>query len=157
MDTSDGQSNPSNELVGKMLGRFYIGQFVAGGSFGSFHYGFERDSKQKVAIKLENRNAPAPQLHLEYYYYRSLGPANFIPKIHFFGPCGDDELWSGLVMDLLGPSLLGMRDKTCGGKFSICTTLAVGIQMINIFEYLHEHGNQKIFSLVYPLQTSGGG
>ena len=110
----------------------------ATGSFGSFHFGHERRTGEKVAIKLEKREAPQPQLQLEYYYYRSLGPVRFIPKVHYFGPCPGDA-WHGLVMDLLGPSLLGMRNK-CGGRFSIVTSTQIMMQLVRIMWFVHEAG-----------------
>ena len=113
------------------------------GAFGSFHFGYERDTGEKVAIKLEKMDVPQPQLALECLYYECLGafksedgPMRFLPKIYYFGRCPE---WHGLVMELLGPSLLGMRDKVVG-KYSIQTATLIMYQLVKILYYVHEHG-----------------
>ena len=85
---------------------------------------------------MESRNVQQPQLHLEFGFYRALGSPRFIPKVHYIGQVAD---WSALVMDLLGPSLLAMNTK-CDNTFSISTTTKLMIQLVNIFEYVHDHG-----------------
>ncbi|KAJ6218683.1 hypothetical protein RDWZM_004495 [Blomia tropicalis] len=131
---------PSEELLGeKVGGRFVIGEFVAGGSFGSFHFGTDCQTQTKVAIKLESKESLQPQLHIEYMNYSILGRAQFIPIVHYFAPCGRNESWNALVMDLLGPSLSHIREK-CGGTFTVQTTINLMIQLLNIFEFVHLHG-----------------
>ena len=41
----------------------------------------------------------APQLHLEYRFYKQLGVTEGVPTVHYFGPCGR---YNALVMELLG-------------------------------------------------------
>ncbi|KAJ6216670.1 hypothetical protein RDWZM_007827 [Blomia tropicalis] len=136
--SNSGKRHETEELVGHMLGQFIIDDYVTGGSFGSFHYGHDSRNNDKVAIKLEKKGVPQPQLHLEFGFYRSLGLIRFIPKIYYFGICGN-QVWHGMVMELLGPSLLAMNDK-CGGTFTTATTVQLTIQLLNVFEYVHDHG-----------------
>ena len=42
-------------------------------------------------------------------------------------------------MDLLGQSLLGMRNK-CGGRFSIVTSTHIMMQLVRIMWFVHEAG-----------------
>lgn len=64
-------SEHTAHLVGSRIGqRYRIGDFVAGGAFGSFHFGRDSSSDQKVAIKLEKKTAPLPQLLLEVTFYQ---------------------------------------------------------------------------------------
>lgn len=56
-----------------------------------------------------------------------------------FGPCGPNNAWNALVMELLGPSLRDMNEK-CGGTYSLLTTVQLTIQLLNLFEYVHDHG-----------------
>lgn len=63
-------SEHTAHLVGTKLGQYRIGEFVAGGAFGSFHFGYVSSTDQKkVAIKLEKKTAPLPQLVLEVTFY----------------------------------------------------------------------------------------
>lgn len=43
-----------------------------------------------------------------------------------------------MVMDLLGESLESLMKK-CGGKFSVKTTCMIGLQMLEIIEYIHDN------------------
>lgn len=128
----------SETLVGLSVhnNQFTIEEYVTGGSFGSFHFGTETRTGKRVGIKLEKKDCQQAQLFLEYGFYRALGSVRFIPKIFHFGPIND---WNVLVMEVLGPSLGNMNAK-CGYRFSIQTTTQLMVQMITIFEYIHEHG-----------------
>ena len=61
------------------------------GSYGELHLGKNMTSNEYVAIKLERRNAPDPQLMMEWTLYQLLGcsqenaVAGF-PRVFYFGP-----------------------------------------------------------------------
>ena len=126
------KSNKDKNLLFK---KYYILSKINEGSFGSIYLAKNKNSNEKVAIKVESRKQLKPLLEREAYilfYLRGRG----LPEIITFGKTRD---YFVLVQTLLGPSLSTLLDNYCI-KFTIKDICMLSIQMIERLEYIHSKG-----------------
>ncbi|EDW77561.1 uncharacterized protein Dwil_GK24490 [Drosophila willistoni] len=118
--------------------RFIVGGYrvvtkLGAGSFGDIFMAENKVTSQRVAIKMESKGCPYPQLHFEYKLYRHLSYAKGIPRIYQFASISG---YNVMVMELLGPSLEELFN-FCSRRFSLKTVLLLATQMIERVEHLH--------------------
>lgn len=113
---------------------------IGKGSFGrAFEVTFASNKAVKYAAKeistTQNSNTQSELLQ-EKLILQKLSESTGFPRVFNLIKKDENEL---LIMSLLGQNL-GELLKTCGNKFSLKTTLMIGIQALQRLESLHEKG-----------------
>ncbi|KPA85980.1 putative mitochondrial casein kinase I [Leptomonas pyrrhocoris] len=117
-------------------GRFRVGQRIGGGSFGEIFLGYDIQTGDTVAVKVERAKTNHPQLLAESRYYSCISQghaAAYMPIIYGFSAEGD---YNVMVMELMGHSLEDLHGQ-CGNRFSLKTTLMLADQMLKLIELVH--------------------
>ena len=109
---------------------------LGGGSFGQIYKGINIKTKEEVAIKIESKNIETPQLIHESKILKSLKDNEGFPKVYLVTPLDDVLI---MVMELLGDNLQKLLQNSIHKKFSLKTTLMLGIQILKRIKSLHEN------------------
>lgn len=110
------------------------------GSFGEIYIAINLHNQREVAVKLEPLKCKHPQLQYEakllaYLLSNSTSKVTGFPNLYYFGK---DHNYCIMVLDLLGPSLEELFVR-CGKKFTLKTTVMIGLQIIDRLEHMHRH------------------
>ena len=106
---------------------------IGAGSFGQIFIGENKETHQKVAIKLENKKTNVPQLNYESKLYILFSGCPSVPRCYWYG---SDHTHNIMAIELLGKSLEDLFVQ-CGQKLSLKTVLMLADQMISCVEYIH--------------------
>lgn len=131
------------DLVGDSLGHrpeYKIIHPLAAGAFGAIYVGANTETGERVAVKVESRNAERPQLAFEYDRYKRMSVYEGFPRLFYIGVLKRYTNWHGIVMELLGESLIQLFAKLPENdrRFSEPTVLQIAIQTVRRMESLHE-------------------
>jgi hypothetical protein len=115
---------------------FFRKLVIGTGSFGKVLYGMNLERNKNFAIKFEKSTVKSSVIGEEVKIMSNLKGGLGVPEVFWYGKYDDYKV---MVMDLLGPSL-DKFFKVCERKFSLETTVNLGIEMINRIEYVHSKG-----------------
>lgn len=131
------------DLTNSMVGdRFKIDRKIGKGSFGDVYIGQDIINKHLVAIKAApNDDLQKKRILIhEHEIYTDLTKAKTgrfkFPKIYWYGQT-NKQTHTIIVMKYLGNSLEYLLHNNCAGKFSLKTTLMIGIQILDLLRRLH--------------------
>ena len=126
---SDKEKGASPILIFK---KYNLIQNIGGGAFGTVFLGENVWTREKVAIKIEERKSARTTLEREaviLYYIKGPG----LPEVKSFGKT---KKYNILVQTLLGKSLYEIFND-CEKKFCTKDICMIGIQLLDRLEYIH--------------------
>jgi tau tubulin kinase len=118
-------------------GRWKIIKAIGAGAFGEIYAGKSIITSELVAIKVEKADSKKQVLKSEVAALKKLQAC---PNVCRFITCGRYNEYNYLVMELLGDNLSELRRKTATGKFSLATTLMLGVVFVRSLEQIHDLG-----------------
>eukprot|EP01133_Synstelium_polycarpum_P007731 gene7731-9061_t len=124
----------TNSLI---KGRWTVIRKIGQGAFGEIYSGKNIINNELVAIKVEKIDTKKQVLKLEVAVLKKLQACPYVCR---FITCGRHNDYNYMVMELLGDNLSELRRRQVDGKFSMTTTLKLGIQMIQSLEAVHDLG-----------------
>lgn len=108
---------------------------IGGGSFGKIYKGENVRTKELVAIKIEPVLGGNNLLKNESKIYQYLKNTHGVPEVKWYGNDGKNVY---MVIKLLGQSLGYIKSNY--SRFTLRSTLVIGIQIIAIIENIHDKG-----------------
>jgi len=117
--------------------RWKVSRKIGQGAFGEIYSGRNVVTSEMVAIKIERVDSRKQVLKLEVAVLKKLQSC---PYVVCFLTCGRYNDFNYLVMELLGENLAELRRRQPNGRFSLLTTLKLGLQMLRAIEAIHDLG-----------------
>ncbi|KAL0029854.1 hypothetical protein WJX77_003915 [Trebouxia sp. C0004] len=100
--------------------------------------GVDEESGRVTDVKLEESPSRSPSLLYESKLFKLINGKGLRPTLLYYGvQCHGSQYYSFMVLEQLGPSLADLL-KSCGGTFTIATTLKLAIQLLTETERFHE-------------------
>eukprot|EP01095_Lingulamoeba_sp_RSL-Kostka_P009247 TRINITY_DN3185_c0_g2_i1.p1 TRINITY_DN3185_c0_g2~~TRINITY_DN3185_c0_g2_i1.p1 ORF type:complete len:360 (-),score=83.43 TRINITY_DN3185_c0_g2_i1:234-1313(-) len=118
-------------------GRWKITHKIGHGAFGEIFAGRNIVNSELVAIKVEKIDSRKQVLKLEVTILKKIQAC---PYVVTYIACGKHNDVNYMVMELLGSNISELRRKRPNGKFSMLTTLKLGLQMLRAIEAVHDLG-----------------
>ncbi|KAI8895508.1 kinase-like domain-containing protein [Globomyces pollinis-pini] len=131
-------------------GKWRMIHVLGKGAFGEVYQAIDLATKELVAVKVESSKSKKPILKLEISILKRLSHSEtceYIASGRFIAPHLpsthqqlNPDIYTYLVMTLLGENLSEVRKRRPNGKFSIATTCLLGKQMLKSIKTIHDIG-----------------
>ena len=130
---------------GMLIGKYEIIECIGRGGYCDVYSVTKRGESKVYAMKVEDKFSEKNEgkdsqflsLNKEIKCINELQDSLGIPR---FYDSGETDRYIYYVMELLGPSISTIRKALPYSKFTISTTLRVGIKMLRIIQNIHLHG-----------------
>eukprot|EP00761_Pharyngomonas_kirbyi_P004817 gb/GECH01004822.1/.p1 GENE.gb/GECH01004822.1/~~gb/GECH01004822.1/.p1 ORF type:complete len:400 (+),score=62.87 gb/GECH01004822.1/:1-1200(+) len=110
---------------------------IGAGAFGETYAGYDLHTGEEVAIKVERFDNKKMVLKIEVIALKKLQVCSHVVRyIH----SGRQDDFNFLVMERLGDNLAELRKRMKHNRFSLCTTIKLGVQMLDAIEGVHNLG-----------------
>ncbi|KAH0795543.1 CK1 family protein kinase [Histomonas meleagridis] len=120
-----------------IINNYRVIKMIANGGFGSVFFVRENGSNQPFAMKIEKTNRRTSQFDIEYSVLRQIQGSLYFPKLYSHGSFHQNNY---IVMELLGPSLSRLMSSLPNNRYSISTTLRLGMEMVCMLREFHSRG-----------------
>jgi len=133
--TTKNALNKHIKIFHEVGSNYHVDEKIGSGSYGEIRIGKNLINNEDVAVKLEPIVPKCQKLPREFEFYQLLGNHEGIPETYILDSFNDNQ-YNAMVMELLGPSLMELFNLSYH-KFSLKTVLQIGIQVIDLLEYIH--------------------
>lgn len=110
---------------------------IGKGAFGEIFQCDDLETDVQIAVKTEKLDSKKRVLKIEVAVLKKLQACPFVCRYQQFGR---HEEFHFVVMELLGENLSVLRKRQPGKRFSVGTTMRLGMQMVRAIEGMHDHG-----------------
>ena len=152
MNAKNNQKSKDSQIL--IFKKYNLIRNIGGGAFGTVFLGENVRTKEKVAIKIEERNKARTTLEREaliLYYLKGPG----LPEVKSFGKT---KRYNILVQTLLGRSLFDIFND-CNKKFTLKDNCMIALQILERLEYIHSknyiHRDIKPHNFLVGLKSKG--
>lgn len=117
--------------------RWKVIKKIGAGAFGEIYSGKNIITNELVAIKVERVDSKKQVLKLEVAVLKKLQACPYVCR---FITCGRFNEYNYMIMELLGENISELRRRQPDGKFSLGSSLKLGMQMLKALEVVHDLG-----------------
>jgi serine/threonine protein kinase len=122
---------------GTVIDTFIIQELLGEGGYGQIYEVLDRQTRSKLAMKLEYSNARKQGLEEEIKIMRALQNSPFFPQLFATGRTSSFRYF---VMELFGPSIFSIQQELSAKLYSRYTSLHIAFHSLRCIKAMHTRG-----------------